>query len=83
MNEKRFEIDTPIGKLVAEAGGDYKDYPGIYIYLQREDGVQIDLSCTEVDKETGEGRVFVWENTSTDEYTKMMRWTKEQLMIKE
>lgn len=50
MNEKRFEIDTPIGKLVAEAGGDYKDYPGIYIYLQREDGVQIDLSCTEIDK---------------------------------
>ena len=32
MNEKRFAIDTPIGKLVAEADGDYKDYPGIYIY---------------------------------------------------
>jgi len=83
MNEKRFAIDTPIGKLVAEAGGDYKDYPGIYIYLQREDGVQIDLSCTEIDKKTDEGRVFIWENTSTDEYTKMMYWTKEQLMIKE
>ena len=71
MNEKRFAIDTPIGKLVAEADGDYKDYPGI------------DLSCTEIDKDSGEGRVFIWENTSTDECTRMMRWTKEQLMIKE
>lgn len=35
MNEKRFAIDTPIGKIVAE--GLIEPYPEIVIYLKRND----------------------------------------------
>ena len=42
MNENRFEVDTPIGKIVAE--GFIKPYPGIVTYLKRNDGEVISLS---------------------------------------
>ena len=43
MNEKRFAIDTPIGRIVAE--GFVEPYPEIVIYLKRNDGEEAGEGC--------------------------------------
>ena len=82
MEEKKcLEISTPVGKLIAEVNPD-PDYPGIFVSLERPDGTCIDLSTTEVETETGEGHVFIWGDTSDDDYTSVTRFSKEELLAK-
>lgn len=80
--ENRLEVETPVGKLIAVPSED-PDYPGICIFLERKDGVWIDLTCSEVEKESGEGRVFVWSDILSDDYTDVFRFNKKELLNEE
>ena len=76
MNEKRFEINTPIGKIVAE--GLVEPYPEIVIYLNRNDGETINLSSINYDN-SGDIENYLWMDVLSDEYTDHKRWPFEEL----
>lgn len=76
MNEKRFEVDTPIGKIVAE--GFTKPYPEIVIYLKRNDGEVISLSSINYDS-SGDIENCLWMDVLSDEYTDYKSWPFEDL----
>lgn len=76
MNEKRFEVDTPIGKIVAE--GFTKPYPEIVIYLKRNDGEAISLSSINYDS-SGDIENYLWMDVLSDECTDHKSWTSEDL----
>nr|DAQ83625.1 MAG TPA: hypothetical protein [Caudoviricetes sp.] len=76
QNEKRFEIDTPIGKIVAE--GLVEPYPEIVIYLKRNDGETISLSSINYDI-SGDIENYLWMDVLSDEYTNRKRWPFEDL----
>ncbi|RHQ27601.1 MULTISPECIES: hypothetical protein [Faecalibacterium] len=76
MNEKRFEIDTSIGKIVAE--GFVEPYPEIVIYLKRNDGETINLSSINYDS-SGDIENYLWMDVLSDEYTDYKSWTSEDL----
>lgn len=76
MNEKRFEVDTPIGKIVAE--GFTKPYPEIVIYLKRNDGEVISLSSINYDS-SGDIENCLWMDVLSDEYTDYKSWPSEDL----
>lgn len=78
MNEKRFEVDTPIGKIVAE--GFTKPYPEIVIYLKRNDGEVINLSSINYDiSDDGDIENYLWMDVFSDEYTDHKSWSFEDL----
>lgn len=78
MNEKRFAIDTPIGRIVAE--GFAKPYPEIVIYLQRNDGETINLSSINYDiSDDGDIENYLWMDVFSDEYTDHKSWPFEDL----
>lgn len=78
MNEKRFAIDTPIGKIVAE--GFAEPYPEIVIYLKRNDGETINLSSINYDiSDDGDIENYLWMDVFSDEYTDHKSWTSEDL----
>lgn len=77
MNEKRFEVDTPIGKIVAE--GFTKPYPEIVIYLKRNDGEVINLSSINYDIGSGGIENYLWMDVLSDEYTDHKSWMSEDL----
>ena len=70
MNEKRFEVDTPIGKIVAE--GFTKPYP------ERNDGEVISLSSINYDS-SGDIENCLWMDVLSDEYTDYKSWPSEDL----
>lgn len=76
QNEKRFEINTPIGKIVAE--GLVEPYPEIVIYLKRNDGETINLSSINYDN-SGDIENYLWMDVLSDEYTDHKRWPFEEL----
>lgn len=76
MNEKRFAIDTPIGRIVVE--GFAKPYPEIVIYLKRNDGEIINLSSINYDI-SGDIENYLWMDVLSDEYTDHKRWPLEEL----
>lgn len=76
MNEKRFAIDTPIGKIVAE--GLIEPYPEIVIYLKRNDGEVISLSSINYDI-GGNIESYLWMDVLSDEYTDHKSWPFEEL----
>ena len=76
MNEKRFAIDTPIGRIVAE--GFAEPYPEIVIYLQRNDGETINLSSINYDI-SGDIESYLWMDVLSDEYTDYKSWSFEEL----
>ncbi|NLT15807.1 MAG: hypothetical protein GXY05_15895 [Clostridiales bacterium] len=45
-NLKQLIVETPLGQLIAEITSDPL-YPGIYVVLRRQDGIEINLSVTE------------------------------------
>ena len=51
--EKKISVETPTGVLTACVGGDEQNYPEIFIYLVRPDGVEVDLVAATIDAETG------------------------------
>ena len=76
QNEKRFAIDTPIGRIVAE--GFAEPYPEIVIYLHRNDGETINLSSINYDG-SGDIESFLWMDVLSDEYTDYKSWPSEDL----
>lgn len=82
---EKISVSTTVGRLEACIGGD-RDYPEIFTYLVRPDGVEIDLACVsgpskENERETMEA--YLYEDTSTDQWTRKFSWTKEELSIEE
>lgn len=49
MYTQKIVVDTPLGKLCAIVGGDPKNYPEIFVYIERDDGIEIDLVAAGVD----------------------------------
>lgn len=43
----RIEVPVKDGVLISEASGDKEDYPGIYTFLKRSDGTEVDLCYAE------------------------------------
>lgn len=78
---KKISVSTPIGKLTACIDGDPKNYPGIFVYLKRPDGVEIDLVAAEVDVETHNTRAYLYGDTSTDSYTRRYTWSESDINI--
>jgi len=85
---KRIEVDTVFGKLIAEVGGD-PYYPGISIFLAGKDGdedFEKDLAMVEATPDTPKDntyslRVLVYnsdEEGFTDEFTIMEQDAEEQ-----
>lgn len=67
------------GKLKAEIGGD-PDYPEIFVYLEREDGVQIDLVAVgHPTPESKDMRAYLYGDTTRDDYTQSYTWHEEAL----
>ena len=81
MERKTILVTTPLGELTAEIGGDPYDYPEIFVYLKRKDGIEVDLVCASMDKDSNEMRAFLYGNTSTTDWTKKYVWTEKELNV--
>ena len=81
-DKKVFEIDTAIGKLVIRENWDH-DYHGVSVYFKRPDGAEINISDTEVDNETGDVNVFVWDDPNNEDYSEMTTISREELLNEE
>lgn len=80
-NAKKVVVPTVLGKLVAEPGGD-PDYPEVFIYLEREDGTQVDLVMAgQIDPDGANIRACLYADTTSDDYTESFTWSKEALLI--
>lgn len=78
---EKISIKTPLGILTACIGGCPNDYPEIYIYLKREDGVEIDLVAADVNVETKTANAYLYGDTSTEEYTRHHMWNEDEINI--
>ena len=77
----KIAVPAILGNLVAEVGED-PDYPEIFIYLERKDGVQIDLVMAgPIDYSSTNIRAGLYTNTASDDYTKSFTWSEDALMI--
>lgn len=83
MPDKKLSVETPLGKLCAAIGNDPENYPEIYIYIEREDGQEIDLVATEVNLDKNAAVAYLYGNTSTDEWTKSHTWSAEEIGIQD
>lgn len=52
-------------------------------YIERDDGIEIDLVAARVDIEDNCAKAYLYEDTSTDEYTKQHTWSKDEINISE
>ena len=78
----KISVPASIGKLVAEIGGDPKDYPEIFVYLERKDGVQIDLAVVGQPKpESKDIRAGLYGDTTKDDWTDSYTWHREALEV--
>ena len=80
MENRQISIETPLGKLCACVGGDF-DYPEIFVYIEREDGIEIDLVVAEVSVETKEAHAYLYSDTSTEDWTRKYSWSEEDINI--
>ena len=81
MERKTISVKTSLGELTAEIGGDPYEYPEIFVYLKREDGVEIDLVCASMNITNNEMAAYLYGDTSTDCWTKKHTWTAEELNV--
>lgn len=81
MEEKKICVDTPLGKLCACVGGDSENYPTIYVYIERNDSVEIDLVAAEVDLQTQEAKAYLYGDTATEDWTKKHIWSAAEVNI--
>ena len=80
MDTNKISIIIPFGELTAEIGAN-PNYPTIYVYLKRHDGIEIDLMATSMDKLNNMIQAYVYEDTTKDDYTENFCWREEQLNI--
>lgn len=66
----KIAVETPLGRLEACIGGNPEDYPEIFTYLVRPDGVEIDLVACEVKIEEDIAQAYLYGDTSTYDWTK-------------
>lgn len=69
------KVKTPIGVLTACAYAE-DDYPEIFVYLTRDDGVEIDLVVAGVNTAERTANAYVYQNTHIDDYTFKHTWTE-------
>lgn len=66
-------VKTPIGDIVAEKSGDYLNYPGVYVSLQREDCdltlALVEYTTTEADAASPSLITRVWGRAEQEDYT--------------
>lgn len=79
---EKISVPTPLGLLTACIGGDSECYPEIFVYLQREDGVEIDLVAADVDLKTRNARAYLYGDTSSEGYTRHHVWSENEINIK-
>ena len=77
--ENRLEVKTPFGTLCAEIGGDPINYPEIFLYIRKPDGIEIDLCCASADIE--QMNAFLYGDPYSDVWTKKYSWNKEDFEI--
>ena len=78
--QQKISLETQLGTLEACLGGDPKYYPEIFVYIRRPDGIEIDLVAVEV-KEEGFARGYLYTDTRTEEYTKTIDWTADDINV--
>ncbi len=78
---EKISVQTPLGILTACIGGDSECYPEIFIYIERPDGVEIDLVAADVDIETKRARAYLYGDTSTESYTRHHVWSEDEINI--
>ena len=78
-NENIIEIPCSAGMICAQISGD-SNYPGIYTYLRLPDGTEIDI-CAVEGNEVGELNAYIYENTSSDDWTRKIHYSKDDLNI--
>ena len=79
--ENRLEVKTPFGTLCAEIGGDPINYPEIFLYIRKPDGIEIDLCCASADIENEQMNAFLYGYPYSDAWTKKYSWNKEDFEI--
>lgn len=79
---KRIEIKTSLGVLCAEVGGD-KEYPEIFVYLQRGDGSEVDLVAVGTQRGKCEISAYLYTEPWIDDWTQKHTWTEEILMLED
>ena len=78
---EKISVNTSLGVLAACIGGDPKFYPEIFVYLQREDGVEIDLVAADVNLENKTAYAYLYGDTSTESYTRHHTWTENEINV--
>lgn len=81
LAEGKISVETPLGTLEACIGGDRTNYPEIYTYLVRPDGIEIDLVAVAIKKDSELARAYLYGDTTREEYTKTFDWYKGELMV--
>lgn len=81
LAEGKISVETPLGTLEACIGGDRTNYPEIYTYLVRPDGIEIDLMAVAIKKDSELARAYLYGDTTREEYTKTFDWYKGELMV--
>ena len=71
--EGKISVDTHLGVLEAYVVDDCS-YPAIFTHIRRPDGVEIDLVAVEIQKEENIARGYIYEDTTTDLYTRTYNW---------
>ena len=79
---KRVEVQTPLGVLCAEVGGD-KEYPEIFVYLQRSDGSEVDLVAVGTQQGKYEINAYLYTEPWIDDWTQKHTWTEGILMLED
>lgn len=77
----KISVKTPLGILEACIGGDKDNYPEIFTYLVRPDGVEIDLVAVEVKKDKKFARAYLYGDTTTDQYTRTHDWSEADINV--
>lgn len=80
LAEGKISMNTHLGVLEACISGD-PDYPEIYTYIRRPDGIEIDLVAVEVKKEENIARAYLYGDTMTDFYTTTNDWSADEINV--
>ena len=82
LSEKKISVQVPLGEITAEIGGDPVEYPEVFVYLKRKDGIEIDLVAVAQNSINKEDVVaYLYSDTSRDCWEKSFTWHKESLLI--
>lgn len=80
--EEKISIDTPLGKLCA-CVNDTGEYSEMFVYIERLDGIEIDLVAAEVDQENQTASAYLYGDTATEQWTRKHTWSADEINITE